>query len=217
MDNPQVTKKGVAAAKKASGNSAIEELLDAIVPPKSYSTDDGSLWQQRISATPATKMDVTRLHELLDQQLLQKQARETGVCPVREGLYREAFGASLHFGGWREWRETMMGRIAPFSCPHPPPHFFAFIFPALAPHPLSLAFVPPPPHTDEVIRQTAVNSGERGTLLLRVRNEIRMRVSAYQALYESSIAYGMRKALLAEQKRGELQASVRCTSCFGSF
>ena len=92
-DQPQVTKKGAVAAKKASGNSHVEELLDAIVPPKSYSTDDGSLWQQRISATPATKMDVTRLHESLDQLLLQKQARETGVCPVRESLYRETFGA----------------------------------------------------------------------------------------------------------------------------
>ena len=92
-DSPQVTKKGALVAKRASGNQQIEELLDAIVPPKSYATDDGSLWQQRISATPATKMDVTRLHESLDQQLLQRQARETGVCPVREGLYREAYGA----------------------------------------------------------------------------------------------------------------------------
>lgn len=32
-------------------------------------------------------------------------------------------------------------------------------------------------------------------LLLRVRDEIRMTIAAYQTLYESSIAYGMRKAL----------------------
>ena len=32
-------------------------------------------------------------------------------------------------------------------------------------------------------------------LLLRVRDEIQMTLSAYQTLYQSSIAFGMRKAL----------------------
>jgi len=39
-----------------------------------------------------------------------------------------------------------------------------------------------------------VNCAERGLLLLRVRDEIRMTIAAYQTLYESSIAFGMRKA-----------------------
>ena len=60
-----------------------------------------------------------------------------------------------------------------------------------------------------MIRQTAINSGERGLLLLRVRDEIRMVMASYQSLYESSIAFGLRKALLAEQRRAELQAKVR--------
>ena len=106
-----------------------------------------------------------------------------------------------------------------------PPLFRGLRRPPGAPPPLlspSLPPRPPPPISprpprltlqtrhpaDEVIRQTSVNSAERGTLLLRVRNAIRMRVAAYQTLYESSIAYGMRKALLAEQKRGELQAKI---------
>merc|ERR1712203_1121512 len=45
--------------------------------------------------------------------------------------------------------------------------------------------------------------GERGLLLLRVRDEIRMTICAYQSLYESSIAFGMRKALQAEQRRNQ--------------
>ena len=75
---------------------------------------------------------------------------------------------------------------------------------------LSLAILPSPPFRplDEVIRQVAVSSGERGLLLLRVRDEIRMVMSSYQTLYESSIAFGMRKALLADQKKRELQARV---------
>ena len=35
--------------------------------------------------------------------------------------------------------------------------------------------------------------------LFRVRDELRMTLHAYQTLYESSIAFGVRKALQAEQ------------------
>jgi len=59
--------------------------------------------------------------------------------------------------------------------------------------------------TDELIRQVCINCAERGLLLLRVRDEIRMTIAAYQTLYESSIAFGMRKALAAEQGRYELE------------
>lgn len=48
---------------------------------------------------------------------------------------------------------------------------------------------------DELIRQAAINCGERGLLLLRVRDEFRQTIAGYQSLYESSIAFGMRKAL----------------------
>jgi len=54
-----------------------------------------------------------------------------------------------------------------------------------------------------------VNCVERGLLLLAVRNEIRMTVAAYQSLYESSIAFGMRKALMAEQRKSELASQVK--------
>lgn len=37
-------------------------------------------------------------------------------------------------------------------------------------------------------------------------SQIRMTIAAYQTLYESSIAYGMRKALSAEQSKAQLQA-----------
>ena len=36
-----------------------------------------------------------------------------------------------------------------------------------------------------------------------------MTVQAYQTLYESSIAYGMRKALMAEQKKNEMQSRIK--------
>lgn len=61
---------------------------------------------------------------------------------------------------------------------------------------------------DEIIRQVTINCAERGLLLLRVRDEMRMTIEAYQALYCSSIAFGMRKALQAEQGKSDLEAQV---------
>jgi dynein light intermediate chain len=36
-----------------------------------------------------------------------------------------------------------------------------------------------------------------------------MAIAAYETLYESAIAYGIRKALMAEQKRTELNAKLK--------
>jgi dynein light intermediate chain len=36
-----------------------------------------------------------------------------------------------------------------------------------------------------------------------------MTIQAYQTLYESSIAFGMRKTLQAEQRRAEMDASIK--------
>ena len=46
-------------------------------------------------------------------------------------------------------------------------------------------------------------------LLLRVRDEAQMTISAYETLYESSIAFGVRKALVAEQKKMDLAAKKK--------
>ena len=53
-----------------------------------------------------------------------------------------------------------------------------------------------------------INCAERGLLLLRVRDEIRMTVAAFQTLYESSVAFGMRKALQSEQGKSEMEQKV---------
>ena len=128
-----------------SGDKA-EDYLNSILPPREYS-DAGQLWVQYVSPIPATRLDVIILQEELDKKLQERQARETGICPIREELYSQAF--------------------------------------------------------DELIRQVTINCAERGFLLVRVRDEIKMTIQAYQTLYESSIAYGMRKALQAEQSKAE--------------
>ena len=55
-----------------------------------------------------------------------------------------------------------------------------------------------------------MNCAERGLLLLRVRDEIRMTMNAYQTLYESAIAWGMRKALESEQGKMDMEKKVCC-------
>ncbi|CAH0370205.1 unnamed protein product [Pelagomonas calceolata] len=120
---PKKGKKGPATPEKASTQT--EDILNSILPPREW-TEDGTLWVQYVSSTPATRLDVVNLQESLDRKLQQRQARETGICPVREELYAQCF--------------------------------------------------------DEVIRQT---------------------------LYESSIAFGMRKALTAEHTKAELNNKVR--------
>ncbi|XP_043248299.1 putative inner dynein arm light chain, axonemal Dnali1 [Colletes latitarsis] len=127
------------------------DILNRILPPKQWE-EDGQTWIQQVSSTPATRLDVINLQEQLDMRLQQRQARETGICPVRRELYTQCF--------------------------------------------------------DEIIRQVTVNCSERGLLLLRVRDELKMTLSAYQILYQSSIAFGMRKALQAEQGKEDLIATA---------
>ncbi|XP_077581568.1 axonemal dynein light intermediate polypeptide 1-like [Stigmatopora nigra] len=54
---------------------------------------------------------------------------------------------------------------------------------------------------DELIRQVVLICPERGLLILRVRDEIRMTITAYQTFYESSMVFGVRKALHDEQDK----------------
>lgn len=153
-DNPILvsTTKGPSGGSVKAKLTPTEDILNSILPPREW-TEDGQLWVQYVSATPATRSDVIQLQELLDQKLAQRQARETGICPIREELYSQGF--------------------------------------------------------DELIRQITINCAERGLLLLRVRDEIRMTIAAYQTLYESSIAFGMRKALAAEQQKQEISSRIK--------
>lgn len=45
-----------------------EDYLNSILPPKEF-TDKGKLWVRYVSPTPATKVEVLNLKELLDKRL----------------------------------------------------------------------------------------------------------------------------------------------------
>ncbi|XP_075907161.1 axonemal dynein light intermediate polypeptide 1-like isoform X4 [Nelusetta ayraudi] len=128
-----------------------EDILNAILPPREW-VEGNKQWIQAVSSAVSTRTEVIQLEELLDTKIQQRQARETGICPIRRELYSQCF--------------------------------------------------------DELIRQVTINCAERGLLLLRVRDELQMTLAAYQTLYESSVAFGMRKALQAEQGKSDMEKRI---------
>ncbi|XP_067884668.1 33 kDa inner dynein arm light chain, axonemal-like [Heterodontus francisci] len=112
-------------------------------------TEGENLWVQYISTVPATRTDVINLQDQLDRKLQQRQARMTGICPIRRELYAQCL--------------------------------------------------------DEIIRQVTINCPERGLLLLRIRNEILMTLATQETLYESSVAFGLRKALQGDLEKIRLR------------
>lgn len=62
---------------------------------------------------------------------------------------------------------------------------------------------------DELIRHVTLDGPERGLLCLRVRDEIRMTIDAYKTLYDSSVTFGVKKQLQAEQGMAEMEEQAR--------
>jgi len=129
----------------------VEEILNTILPPKQW-MDNGQMYIQQVKDTPATRHEVADLSIELSNLLVNRQARDQGICPIRRELYREV--------------------------------------------------------SDELIRQITIDGIERGLLLLRIRDEIDMTFKAYQTLYDSSVAFGTRKAIMADSGKVEQEAQI---------
>lgn len=57
---------------------------------------------------------------------------------------------------------------------------------------------------DELIRQVTINSLQRGELLNHVKDQMKETINYYQKLYESSMAFAMRKVLREQKKHSRL-------------
>lgn len=134
--------------KKGKKTDQLSDVLWTILPARKYMAPGGQKMQQKVSTAVSTREDVINLQMKLDERLQERQARENGICPVREELYAQCF--------------------------------------------------------DEIIRQITIEQPSRGLLLLRVRDEVRMTIAAYQTLYASSITFGMRKTMQAESGNSDL-------------
>eukprot|EP00943_MAST-04B_sp_MAST-4B-sp1_P009194 g9194.t1 len=119
------------------------DVLNTLLPPIALEDDDGNIWKQYCTNKTSSREDVFDLQDKLEEGLSRRQARNNGICPVREDLYSQAF--------------------------------------------------------DELLRQVTLETPERGLVLLRVRDEIRMSLAAYQTLYLNAVAFGTRKAVQAEE------------------
>jgi dynein light intermediate chain, axonemal len=145
------SKDGLTAAKLKEGSTKLDEMVTAMLPPREWVEPSG-VWMQHVSKEPATRLDVINLQEQLDKRLLERKARETGICPVREELYTQCL--------------------------------------------------------DELIREIALDGPERGLIMMRVRDEMRMTIDAYRTLYNSSVTFGIKKQLKAEHGLPDLVAKV---------
>lgn len=110
--------------------------------------EDTQLWIQQVSSTPSTRMDVVHLQEQLDLKLQQRQARETGICPVRRELYSQCFGERCGSGwGWGErgGGYSVLSYLPPFaSGPNPAEYPRAGAHPILESSGLPLPAIEPP-------------------------------------------------------------------------
>ena len=71
---------------KSSQQARNEDYLNKILPPQEI-IDNNQLWVRYVSATPATQADVTNLKKELDKKLVSLEARNGGICPIREELH----------------------------------------------------------------------------------------------------------------------------------
>ena len=81
-------KKGSLPSVKSSASSQqrTEDYLNSILPPKEF-TDKGKLWVRYVSPTPATKVDVLNLKQMMQKRLDHGAARDVGICQIRETLF----------------------------------------------------------------------------------------------------------------------------------
>lgn len=59
---------------------------------------------------------------------------------------------------------------------------------------------------DELIRQITIICLQRGELLNHIKEQMKETVNYYQKLYESAMAFAMRKVLREQKKRKKLEA-----------
>ena len=71
-------------------NSTIEELLNTVIKPVKFE-EKGNLWLQTPVSFPATERDVVILKEQLQKKLAEFDAKNYGICLMREEFYFQCF------------------------------------------------------------------------------------------------------------------------------
>lgn len=101
---------------------SIEELLNKFFPPRRFEHEQ-HFFKQTVSLVDVVRDELKDLDTDLEQRLVDRQARKSGICPVREDLHSQLF--------------------------------------------------------EEIIRQCTINCHERGMLLMRVYDNLKLTFAAY--------------------------------------
>ena len=147
-DDPSYLNQKKRESSTIDSNPSLSETLNSMFLPREWE-ENGKKFIQYVSPEPATREKARDLFKALDEKIKERQAREKGICAVREELYAQCF--------------------------------------------------------DEIIRQVTIECPERGLLLVKVRDEIKMSIASYQTLYESAILFGIRKQIQTEAGKEELK------------
>ena len=71
-----------------SATSKLDEMINSMLPLREWLEETG-VWVQYVSKEPASRLDIITLQEQLDKKINDRKARETGICSVREELYKQ--------------------------------------------------------------------------------------------------------------------------------
>ena len=158
IDNKLIPMPKFEPAEPDPEKESLKNFLDSILPPKKVH-EGGLIFYHFVSCDSAIVNDILRLHKNLQNQMKIRNAKESGVCPIREELYNECF--------------------------------------------------------EEIIRQVTINCLQRGDLLNRIKLEMNYEINYYKQLYESLIAFSLRKVLqekkkeiMLENKREKLKKEI---------
>ena len=87
----QLTKQSAKLKAVDDEQQKMSDILNAILPPREFEHGHTS-WIQRTATDVPSREDVKALRSQIDVALAERQARESGICPVREDLYSQTFG-----------------------------------------------------------------------------------------------------------------------------
>ena len=89
-DDPSYLNQKKRESSTIDSNPSLSETLNSMFLPREWE-ENGKKFIQYVSPEPATREKARDLFKALDEKIKERQAREKGICPVREELYSQCF------------------------------------------------------------------------------------------------------------------------------
>ena len=86
----------------------VVELLDRLIPPREWTDENNTRWEQHASPYPSPRADVVRTQAKLQTMMRQQGAKETGICHIRSALYSECFLEVLRQAIAENWERGLL-------------------------------------------------------------------------------------------------------------